>query len=261
MMIALRGLAALTLATALAAVTGCENAPGYPRTVEADRPEHQLDFHTLYSQNCSGCHGDQGHGGAALALNSPAYLALAGTDHLRTVTAKGMKGTLMPAFAASSGGMLTDQQVDVLVQGMLREWGKPSDVAGAALPPWAVGTGNAPAGEPVYQVACARCHGADGTGTKTAGHSVVDTAYLGLVDDQSLHTIIAAGHPESSTPDWRSYLGGGHALAAQQIDDLVAWLAQHRAPSTAFTPRVTPTGAAAQAASPSTVPNTVKEKP
>ncbi|MDR3738536.1 MAG: c-type cytochrome [Terracidiphilus sp.] len=255
MTLALRGLAALTLCAALAAVTGCENAPGYPRTTEVDRPEHQLDFHTLYGQNCAGCHGNNGRGGAALPLNNPALLAIAGAGNLRAVASHGVKGSLMPAFAASSSGMLTDQQIDAIVQGMLREWSKPSAVAGAALPPWAVGPGNAAGGAAVYQAACARCHGVDGSGTKSAGHSIVDTAYLALVDDQSLHTVIAAGHPESSTPDWRSYLGGGRALTAQQIDDLVAWLAAHRASAS------TPGGSPAGVASPSMTPSLSKEKP
>jgi cytochrome c oxidase cbb3-type subunit III len=260
MTIVSRGLAALTLCAALAAITGCENAPGYPRTVEVDRPEHQLDFHTLYSQNCAGCHGDNGRGGAALPLNNPALLAIAGTDHLRSVASKGVKGSLMPAFAASSSGMLTDQQIDAIVQGMMREWSKPSAVAGTALPPWAVGPGNATDGAPVYQAACARCHGTNGTGTSSAGHSIVDSAYLALVDDQSLHTVIAAGHPESSTPDWRSYLAGGRALTAQQIDDLVAWLASHRASASTSAPSGSPAGVAAPA-SPSMTPSIRKEKP
>jgi mono/diheme cytochrome c family protein len=260
MTLASRGLAALTLSVALTAVTGCENAPGYPRAAEVDRPEHQLDFHTLYSQNCAGCHGDHGRGGAALPLNNPALLAIAGTDHLRAVASKGVKGSLMPAFAAGSSGMLTDQQIDSIVQGLLREWSKPSAVAGAQLPPWAVGLGNAADGATVYQAACARCHGANGTGTSSAGHSIIDSAYLALVDDQSLHTIIAAGHPESSTPDWRSYLGGGRALTAQQIDDLVAWLAAHRTSASISAPRDSPAGVAAPA-SPSMTPSIRKEKP
>ena len=260
MTIAFRGLAALTLCASLAAVTGCENAPGYPRAVEVDRPEHQLDFHTLYSQNCSGCHGNNGRGGASMPLNNPAYLAIAGADHLRAAASKGVKGTLMPAFAASSSGMLTDQQIDVIVQGIMREWSRPSAVAGDPLPPWAVGPGNAADGASVYQAACARCHGVDGTGNKTAGHSIVDTAYLGLVNDQTLHTVIAAGHPENSTPDWRSYLGGGRALTAQQIDDLVAWLAAHRATASTAALSGSPAGVAASA-SPSMTPSIRKEKP
>ncbi len=53
----------------------------------------------------------------------PPISLFAGADNLRTATAKGIPGTLMPAFAASSGGMLTEQQVDALVQGMIQHMG------------------------------------------------------------------------------------------------------------------------------------------
>ena len=49
-------------------------------SAEVVRPDQQLDFHVLYKQNCSGCHGDNGRGGAAIPLNNPAYLAVAGAQ-------------------------------------------------------------------------------------------------------------------------------------------------------------------------------------
>ena len=36
----------------------------------------------------------------------------------------------MPAFAESSGGMLTDQQVESIVNGMIDHWGKPGILNG-----------------------------------------------------------------------------------------------------------------------------------
>lgn len=248
-----RTFAALAAAAALAFLSGCQGAPGYPGKAEP-RPEQQLDFATLYGKNCAGCHGPDGRGGAAIALNSSTYLAFAGRDHIRTVAANGLKGSLMPAFAQSAGGMLTDQQIDALADGMFREWGQPSNVVAAELPTWAVGTGSAASGQQVYTAACARCHGATGSGTAAAGHSIVDTAYLALVPDQSLHTIIAAAHPERTTTDWRTYTPG-HPLSTQQVDDLVAWLASHRAnaPAAVIAP--------APAAVPAAAPAPLKEKP
>lgn len=139
----------------------------------------------------------------------------------------------MPAFAQSSGGMLTDQQVDALVQGMLRQWGRPSDFAGTTLPSYSSTTaGNAADGEKVYASACARCHGADGAGIKTPSappRSIIDQSYLTLVSDQSLRSYLIAGHLDDNAPDWRSYVSG-QPLTSQQITDLVAWIAAHRAP-------------------------------
>jgi mono/diheme cytochrome c family protein len=245
----------------LVACAGCGNPPGVP-TASADvaRPDQQVDFHFLYKQNCAGCHGDNGRGGAALPLNNAAYLAIAGAQTLRTVTAQGMRGSMMPPFAQSSGGMLTDAQVDALVQGMLREWGRPSEFPAATLPSYAATTpGNPADGQKAYVAACARCHGADGAGIKAQGqqaaqHSIVDASYLTLVNDQSLRTTIIAGHLDDNAPDWRSYIPG-RALAPQEITDIVAWLASHR-PSTAQTSAVAnPPAAATGAASSNSAPH------
>src|SRR5579863_10134862 len=90
----------VALASLSTAVTGCDNSPGRPRTgSEAPRPSQVVDFETLYRQNCTGCHGSEGRGGAAIALNSPVYLAIADDAILRRVTAQGVPRTAMPAFA------------------------------------------------------------------------------------------------------------------------------------------------------------------
>jgi cytochrome c oxidase cbb3-type subunit 3/ubiquinol-cytochrome c reductase cytochrome c subunit len=197
-----------------------------------------LNFQTLYKGSCSGCHGDDGRNGAALPLNNPAFLAVAGADNLRSVTARGMSATLMPAFARSAGGMLTDEQIDALVRGMLQNWGRPQEFAQVSLPPYSSNSvGNAADGEKVYALACARCHGADGTGVKTPAqrgssvNSIVDPSYLALVNDQSLRSFVIAGHTGEDAPDWRTYTSGlgNRSLTSQEISDVVAWVAKHRA--------------------------------
>src|SRR5271165_262181 len=89
-------------------VPGCSQLPGAPRPgPEMARPSADLDFATLYRQNCSGCHGAQGHNGAAIDLADPVYQALVDDDSLRMIITMGYPGTLMPAFGRSAGGMLT----------------------------------------------------------------------------------------------------------------------------------------------------------
>src|SRR6202166_2469641 len=105
---AIGALAALLLA-------GCGSPHGRPlQGSETLAPNEILDFETLYAQNCAGCHGAEGRGGAAIALADPIYLAIADDATIRKVIANGVRGTSMPAFAESSGGMLTDQQIDVI---------------------------------------------------------------------------------------------------------------------------------------------------
>jgi mono/diheme cytochrome c family protein len=260
----------LAASAILLACAGCANVPGVPSaSADVARPDQLLEFHALYKQNCSGCHGENGRGGAAIPLNNPALLAIAGADNLRTIAAKGMSPTLMPAFAKSSGGMLTEQQVDALVQGMVHEWSRPSDFSGVTLPPFSDSTPGDPAnGQKVYAAACARCHGADGTGINVPSstatgqqvptpQSIVDPSYLALVNDQTLRSYVIAGHIDDNAPDWRSYVAG-HALTSQEVTDTVAWIGQHRGPATAQSagnPRMNPPKAANPKATNSEVAN------
>src|SRR6516164_6552954 len=106
-------------ALGMMACAGCGRLPGKPTAADVVlKPQEVRDFALLYSENCAGCHGPEGKGNGALALANPVYLAIANDDVLRRVTAQGVPGTLMPPFAESAGGMLTDEQVDILVSGM-----------------------------------------------------------------------------------------------------------------------------------------------
>src|SRR5277367_4159701 len=94
---------------------GCANPPGKPGPgPEVVNPDSITDFAVLYKENCAGCHGSEGKGGAAIALGDPVYLAVADDTVLRRVATEGVPGTSMPAFAKSKGGMLTDKQVEII---------------------------------------------------------------------------------------------------------------------------------------------------
>jgi len=217
------------LLAGILALTACNDLPGRPGPrPEVVRPDEVLDFNVLYKENCSGCHGADGKGGASIALSNPVYLALADDSVLRSVTAGGVHGTGMPAFAQSNGGSLTDKQIDVIVGG-IRAWARPDAQRDANLPAYsAPAPGDAQRGADVYKTFCSSCHGADGQGTK-AGSSIVDGSYLALVSDQYLRTIVIAGRPELGAPDWRSDVQG-RPMAGQDIADVVAWLVAQRPP-------------------------------
>ena len=66
---------------------GCDRLPGKPTAADVELEPRQLrDFVALFRQNCSGCHGADGRGNGALALNNPTYLAIANDDILRHAT-------------------------------------------------------------------------------------------------------------------------------------------------------------------------------
>lgn len=222
--------------TIIFATTGCKSAPGKPGPEpEIARPEQVLDFAVLYRQNCASCHGVNGQDGVAISLGNPVYLATAGVANIQRITVNGVPGTAMPPFGKAAGGMLTDQQVAVLAQGMVALWGSSSALAGQIPPKFSSNApGDSAQGQKAFASFCARCHGADGTGANlgngTVTGSLVDTAYLALISDQGLRSIIIAGKPEQGMPDWRSRQSGAaaRAMTEQEITDTVAWLASHR---------------------------------
>ena len=221
----------LVSAVCLAAlfVAGCADAPGRPKTAEeVPRPDSILDFKTLYAQNCSGCHGAEAKGGAAIALNDPIYLSIADDAVIRKVIANGVKGTSMPAFAQSAGGMLTDKQVDAIVSGISSNW-RPTAATkfSGPVPPYASSTpGDAQRGAGVYSKFCQSCHGPNGKGGGKGG-SIVDGSFLALVTDQYLRTIVIVGRPELGHPNWQDDVPGT-PMSSQEVSDVVAWLAAQR---------------------------------
>jgi cytochrome c oxidase cbb3-type subunit 3 len=221
--------------TALGLMLGCERIPGKP--TEAQRPlipSQVSNFDALYGHSCAGCHGGDGQLGAARPLRDPLYLALVHRDTLRQIIAQGVPGTTMPAFSNRFGGELTDQQIDIVIDGMQNRWGRPQAFTNVTLPPYsredAAAAGAEPGdlerGKAAYTTYCAHCHGPDGGGGEKGG-AVVDGVYLALVSDQALRTAVIAGRVDLGMPDWREEVAG-QPMTPQDIADVVAWLASHR---------------------------------
>lgn len=207
------------------AISSCA-APGR-RAAESPvvRPDAVKDFAVLFDRNCAGCHGSNGQNGVAPPIGNAVYLAIADDAAIRRVASEGRAGTAMAPFAQKNGGMLTDEQIDIIVNGIRQHWGKPGILGDAKPPAYAAqGPGDAKHGQAVFGVACATCHGQGGRGG-FAG-SIVDGSFLALVSDQLLRTTITAGIPALGMPDWR-----GHApkpLTDDEVTDVVAWLAAQR---------------------------------
>ena len=220
----------LILAVCIAALGlyGCTNAPGRPAPGDIPIvPSEISDFNTLYAQNCSGCHGSEGKGGAAIPLSDPVYLAIADDEVLHRAATNGIPGTSMPAFAQSAGGMLTDKQVDVIVRGIRERWSKTDVLRDANPPPYSSSEpGDASRGSKAYSAYCSSCHGTEGRGGQKAG-SIVNGSFLALLDDQELRTMVIVGRPELGAPDWRGDIPG-KPMSAQDVSDVVAWLSSQR---------------------------------
>lgn len=236
---------------------GCSaRLSGKPTEAERWRaPADVSDFSELYTQNCAGCHGNNGRLGAARSLNDSLYLSFIPDDALKQVISQGSPGTNMPAFSQQAGGTLTDRQIELLVSGMRASWSKPEAFKGVEIPAYSASetvtdkasdvstvnastSGDAPSGARVYQTYCQRCHGLNGAGGAggSAG-SIVDPNFLSLVSDQGLRTTIVVGRSDLGKPDWRSNVAG-HPMSPQEIEAIVTWLASQRQTSSATAEKI-----------------------
>jgi mono/diheme cytochrome c family protein len=214
------------MVAAVCLVAAVRQSADGPATASQIPPAQTAEFNARYGQNCAGCHGADGTGGAARGLTDSVFLRIADEATIRDVVARGVPRTAMPAFAKAGGGALTDDQIDVIVRG-LRSQGASVGTDSLNPPPYAMSAfGDPVRGGDAFATFCTRCHGADGRGGSMAS-SIVDPAYLTLVSDQSLRTTIIAGRPDLGAPDWRGNVPG-RSMSAQEVSDVVAWLAAKR---------------------------------
>jgi len=169
----------------------------------------------LYSENCRSCHGENGEGITAPALNARDLLKTTSDDVFFSLTRTGVPGTNMPAWGQANGGPFTDEEISHIVA-YIRAWEpnapeiveelvEPDPIRGATL----------------YASSCFICHGNDGFGTESAP-ALKDPSRLETFDDAWYRATIARGRPATGMPTW------GTVLSPAQIDDLVALISAWR---------------------------------
>ena len=89
-----------------------------PANREAAR-EEQLGFLAaqgadLFAANCTSCHGVDGMGGTAPALNSQQFLTAAEDEQISALIAVGVPGSQMSAYSLDFGGSLTLEQIEAI---------------------------------------------------------------------------------------------------------------------------------------------------
>lgn len=200
--------------------------PGMPKIDEKWAPPSAVkSLDMLFSENCQGCHGRGETVAGSIAMDNPTYLAVISEEQLKDIVNNGRPRNGMPAFEEEKGGLITAEQIDILVKG-IKSWAKNPPPAGP-LPPYSAPLGNPQAGFTTFGVSCASCHGADGTGVAGKAGSVVDRAYLNMASDQYLRTITIAGRNDLGCPDFQHRIPG-RAMTNEEISDVVAWLVSQR---------------------------------
>ena len=215
----------------LVLLSGCD-LPGKPDPANKFvAPTKVVDFPTLYTKNCAGCHGKDGKMGPAPPLNDAVFLAIAPEKELAKVIAGGRKGTEMPAFALEKGGTLTAEQVQALAAGLREKWGDTA-VEKKTWPAYLgpAESGDVDHGQAVFARVCATCHGQEGHGNAKHG-AINDPAFLTLASEQVLRRFVITGRSDLGMPNCAEHEGG--ALTAPEVNDLVALLMSWKQKGTA----------------------------
>ena len=211
---------------------------------------------TLFSQNCSACHGQFGEGGPNPAragdiippISSAEFLKTRDDTTIRNIISQGQPDFGMSPFGDANGGPLNDEQLDALVE-YIRSWEanppvqEPPQFPTSTPPPTPEVT--APTPEPIpsltggqlFAIACASCHGAQGEGD--VGPALNTQEFQDKYDDQALFDTISNGHTATPMVAW------GDNLTAEQINLLVQYIrvlgsATSATPSVSFSGQVAP---------------------
>jgi mono/diheme cytochrome c family protein len=90
-----------------------------PSNREDARADQQAEMvsegRSLFGQNCTSCHGNEGEGGSGPALNSQQFQTATSDEQTRQIVAAGIPGTSMSPWSQDFGGSLTSQQIRAVV--------------------------------------------------------------------------------------------------------------------------------------------------
>lgn len=78
---------------------------------EANLESLATEGESIWSFNCAACHGAEGEGVSAPALNSQQFLTSATDEQTQLLVSVGVPGSQMSAYALDYGGPLTSEQI------------------------------------------------------------------------------------------------------------------------------------------------------
>ena len=193
-----------------AAARGCGAPPGQPRAGSiALAPNDVVEFGAFYADNCAGCHGANGRGGAAIALANPVYLAIVDERAMRAQHRQ-RRARHIDACLRAARRRHADREADRCAR-------RRHPIA--LEPPWSarwresaflrcdVGGRHSRVEKPCTRPSANRVTARTVEGGPK-GSAITNDSFLALTSDQGLRTIVIAGRPELGAPDWRGNVAG-----------------------------------------------------
>jgi len=177
---------------------------------------------SLYLENCSICHGNDGQGGMGIPLSLDNFLTSASSSYIKQTIRLGRPNRIMPSFY-----WMSESDINEIIH-FIDTWRK------APAPVWDNKPiqGDIMAGKALYKEKCSSCHGKEALGGKGSGlhfsrpSGIVITppalnnqGLLNSAPDSMLHYIITQGRKGTPMPSAND-LG----LSNNNINDLVSYI-------------------------------------
>jgi len=165
-----------------------------------------------FSRHCEACHGPEGTGEVAVALNQQGFLGRADNNFILATLLRGRKNTAMPAWSHLADKELTDLML------YIRSWSGITPTSGQMNWP----TVNLEEGALKYHFLCSRCHGDFGEGE--TGPAIINSDFLDIADDKFLYETIARGREHTAMFGWSSDVYNAEKLERNDIGNIIGFM-------------------------------------
>ena len=166
----------------------------------------------LYEQFCQICHGKEGGGDVALALNQEGLLSRAGNDFLIHTLLNGRENTAMPGWSHLEDGQLAN------LIALIDSWRSNKPSAGSMELPVA----DLEEGARSYHFLCSRCHGEFGEGE--TGPAIINEDFLEAANDRFLYETIARGRAHTAMFGWSTDVYNQEKLDQGDISNIIGFM-------------------------------------
>jgi len=163
----------------------------------------------LYDLYCKTCHGADGKGDVAVALNQEGLLSRADDQYIMATILNGRGNTAMPGWSMLEDGQLVDLLAHISSWRTGRISARAIDLPEADLEQGALR----------YHFLCSRCHGEFGEGE--TGPAIINRDFLAAADNRMLYETIALGRTHTAMFGWSTDVYNQEKLGRQDISNII----------------------------------------
>jgi len=191
-------------------LTGRDTRPVDPlRTLEGGNAG---EGRQVFARYCAPCHGDNGKGAVAVALNQEGFLERATDPFILETVMHGRGNTAMPGWSH-----LDQVEVNHLVS-FIRSWSPVSPTRLSMELPEA----DKEDGALKYHFLCSRCHGEFGEGE--TGPAIINRDFLMAAKTRYLYETIALGRDHTAMFGWSADVYNQEQLGIQDISNIIGFM-------------------------------------